>query len=153
MLSASVTFLSLPGLDNIARVVGFAAILLASFSMASTLVAIFRYKSDLERTTGAYVGGEGLMIISASSSSSLLRTYSDVFLQRRSVVMSLPIVFLAYAIIAFVAGITLYSFRGVTVTDKALVEHQFQEYTRWTVVGVLGGLAGILTTAFLLSHR
>ena len=65
VLSASVTFLSLPGLDNISRVVGFVAILLASFSMASTLVAILRFKSDVERGV-SFVGGEGLMMLTVS---------------------------------------------------------------------------------------
>ena len=67
LLSASVTFLSLPGLDNIARVAGFVAILFSSFSMVSTLVAIFKYKADLEWPT-AHVGGEGLVMLSVSLS-------------------------------------------------------------------------------------
>jgi len=73
--------------------------------------------------------------------------------QRRSVVMSLPLVFLAYSIIGFIAGIVLYSFRGVTVTNSDLAVHHFDDYTRWTVVGVLGGLAGMLTTSVLLLKR
>ena len=59
------TFLSLPGLDNIARVAGFVAILFSSFSMASTVVAIFKYKTDLERPA-AHIGGEGLVMLSVS---------------------------------------------------------------------------------------
>ena len=59
-MSASVTFLSLPGLDSIARIAGFVAILFASFSMASTLVAVFRHKADMG--TISYVGGEGLLV-------------------------------------------------------------------------------------------
>ncbi|KAJ7595978.1 hypothetical protein C8J56DRAFT_923679 [Mycena floridula] len=136
VLSASVTFLSLPGMDNIARVVGFVAILFASFSMASTLVAILRYKADLERVVGDRMSGEGLM-----------------FLTQRSIIMSLPLVFLAYSIIAFVAGITLYSFRGVMLTDPKMIEHHFKDYTRWTVLGVLGGLTGLMATTLLLLRR
>ncbi|KAJ3567977.1 hypothetical protein NP233_g6017 [Leucocoprinus birnbaumii] len=49
VLSASVTFLSLPGIDSVARGVGLVATLFASFSMAATLVAIFRYKSDVKK--------------------------------------------------------------------------------------------------------
>ncbi|KAG5642968.1 hypothetical protein DXG03_001816 [Asterophora parasitica] len=133
VLSASVTFLSLPGLDNFARVAGFVAILFATFSMASTVVALFRYKADLERPV-SHVAGEGLLMLS-----------------RRSVVLSLPLVFLIYAIVAFVTGIVLYSFRGVT--DPFSPEQRFEDYTRWTVVGVLGGLAGMLTTSLLLLRR
>lgn len=65
--------------------------------------------------------------------------------------MSLPLVFLAYAIIAFVIGVVLYTFRGVMIKDPLVKEQQpFEEYTRWTVVAFLGGLAGMLTTSFML---
>jgi hypothetical protein len=63
VLSAFVTFLSLPGLANIAPVARFVAIPF-SFSMASNVVAMFKYKSDLERP------GEGLLMISVCSSPS-----------------------------------------------------------------------------------
>jgi len=135
LLSASVTFLSLPGLDNIARVAGFIAILFSSFSMASTVVAIFKYKADLERPA-AHVGGEGLVMLS-----------------RRNIIMSLPLTFLLYAIVGFVTGIVLYSFRGVTVSDPLGPDRPFEDYTKWTVVGVLGGLAGMLTTSLFLLRR
>ena len=64
--------------------------------------------------------------------------------------MSLPLVFLTWAIAAFVTGITFYSFRGATVTGRADIRVEFQDYTHWALVGSLGGLAGILMmTAFL----
>ncbi|KAG7440014.1 uncharacterized protein BT62DRAFT_911598, partial [Guyanagaster necrorhizus] len=135
VLSASVTFLSLPGLDNVARAVGLLTVLFSAFSLTSTVVAIFKYKSDAESAV-SFISGEGLMIIS-----------------RRHILFSLPIVFLAYAIIGFVAGIVLYSLRGVSVTGSTIVEHHFQEYTRWTVVGFLGGLLGILTTSIVLMKQ
>lgn len=62
ILSASVTFISLPGLDDIARVAALLAILCSTASMASTVIALFRYKVDMERA--GYVGGEGLVFIS-----------------------------------------------------------------------------------------
>lgn len=132
VLSASVTFLSLPGLDNYARVASLVAILCASFSVTSTGVAVFRYKADLERPA-ANVGIEGLMLLS-----------------RRSFVMSLPLVFLAYSIIGLVTGVVLYSIRGVTTENPVLTTRPFYEYTKWTAVGALGGLAGILSTSLLL---
>lgn len=64
VLSASVTFLSLPNLDNIARVAGLVATLFASFSMAATLVAIFKYKSEMVRIAPQI--GEGIMWVSVS---------------------------------------------------------------------------------------
>ncbi|GLB34349.1 hypothetical protein LshimejAT787_0112330 [Lyophyllum shimeji] len=135
VLSASVTFLSLPGLDNFSRVAGFVAALFAAVSMCATLVALFRYKSDLESPV-SHVGSEGLTMLS-----------------KRSVVYALPTVFLAYAIIGFVTGIVLYSFRGTAPDKAAPSQAPFAEYTRWTVVGVLGALAGILTTSLLLLRR
>ena len=66
ILSASVTFLSLPGLDDISRLAGLIAILFSASSMISTVVALFRYKADIDRAV-VYVGGEGLMVMSVRS--------------------------------------------------------------------------------------
>ena len=78
LLSASIAFLSLPGLDGIARVAALVVVLLAACAMASSLVALFRFKAELteaaQPTTAAQlnpaVGREGLMLISVSDSSS-----------------------------------------------------------------------------------
>lgn len=67
--------------------------------------------------------------------------------------MSLPVVFLAWAIAAFVTGITFYSFRGVTLTSKVIIREQFTDYTHWAVVGGLGGLAGMFLVFALLGGR
>ncbi|KAK7039381.1 hypothetical protein R3P38DRAFT_475890 [Favolaschia claudopus] len=145
LLSASVTFLSLPGMHNVARAVAFGVVLLTAGAMASGLVALFRYKAELvveaarpamgggAVPVNSFVGGggEGLMLIST-----------------RSVVMSLPLVLLIYAVMGFVAAIVIYSFLGV---DNSSV--RFEEYTRWAVLGVLGGLAGILTMSAILLRR
>ena len=56
------TFLSLPGLDSFSRTTGMVAVLFAAFSMAATVVAIFRHKADLERPM-SHVGIEGMMVI------------------------------------------------------------------------------------------
>jgi hypothetical protein len=71
LLSASVTFLSLPGLHNIARVVALVVVLLAASSMASSLVALFRFKAESQPAAAtavqlnpAAVGREGMMVIS-----------------------------------------------------------------------------------------
>jgi len=135
ILSASVTLLTLPGLDDISRLAGIIAILFSASSMVSSVVALFKYKADLERTV-VYVGGEGLMILS-----------------RRSIVMSLPVVFLAWAIAAFITGITFYSFRGVTLSSKVLITQPFVDYTHWAVVGGLGALAGILLVSAFVARR
>ncbi|PSR83451.1 hypothetical protein PHLCEN_2v5723 [Hermanssonia centrifuga] len=135
ILSASVTFLSLPGLDDISRLAGMIAILFSASSMVSAVVALFRYKADLERTV-VYVGGEGLMVVS-----------------QRSIVMSLPVVFLAWGIAAFITGITFYSFRGASFTSKVVIRQPFTDYTHWAVVGGLGGLTGMLIVSILLTRR
>ncbi|THU85092.1 hypothetical protein K435DRAFT_783467 [Dendrothele bispora CBS 962.96] len=129
VLSASVTFLSLPGLDSISRVVGFVAIILAGFSMMSTVLALFSYKNEMDRTSLSYLGGgEGLMVHS-----------------RRIIILSLPLAFCIYSIVAFVVGIALYSFRGSQIAIPAgTLERHFSGYTQWSVLGVLGGLGGVI---------
>lgn len=135
ILSASVTLVSLPGLDNLGRIAGFVAILCSAASMISAVIALFRYKADVERAV-VYMGGEGLVMLS-----------------RRSIVMSLPLVFLVWGIVAFITAITLYSFRGFTVTSPGTVKQPFTDYTHWTVVGTMGVLAGALITSALLMRR
>ncbi|PPQ77168.1 hypothetical protein CVT25_010796 [Psilocybe cyanescens] len=134
VLSASVTFLSLPGLDSVARTAGMVAVLFAAFAMVATGVAVLRHKADMERPPN--VGIEGFMVIS-----------------RRSVALSLPVVFLAYSIIAFISGIVLYTVRGSALTDPSLTKNAFEDYTRWTVVGIVGALAGIVTTSMILFRK
>ncbi|KAH9854905.1 hypothetical protein C2E23DRAFT_725421 [Lenzites betulinus] len=135
ILSASVTFLSLPQLDDVARLTGFLAILFSASSMVSSVLALFRYKTDIDRTV-VYIGSEGLRHIS-----------------RSRVIMSLPLVFLAWAIAAFMTGITFYSFRGATVSRGVDVKHPFEAYTHWVVVGTLGALGGMLFVAAIMSRR
>lgn len=63
ILSASVTFITLPGIDDVSRVAGFIAILLSASSLISAVIALFRYKSDIENPV-AYPRGEGLVLLS-----------------------------------------------------------------------------------------
>jgi L-asparagine transporter-like permease len=111
------------------------AVLFAAFAMAATGVAVLRHKADLERPV-PHIGVEGLMVIS-----------------RRTIALSLPVVFLAYSIIGFITGLTLYALRGASLTDPTLTKNSFEDYTRWTVVGVVGALAGIVTTSMLVLRR
>ncbi|EIN11100.1 hypothetical protein PUNSTDRAFT_64302 [Punctularia strigosozonata HHB-11173 SS5] len=135
ILSASVTFISLPGLDDLSRIAGLLAILCSTASMASTVIALFRYKTDVERSAQYYMAGEGLVVLT-----------------RRSIVMSLPLVFLAWAVAAFITGVTMYSFRGFTLTapGSGVYKQPFDKYTQWTIAGTLGGLVGVLVTSVLL---
>jgi len=64
VLSASVTFLSLPNLNHVARIAGLVSTLFASFSMAATLVAIFKYKSEMVRIAPRI--SEGIVWVSVS---------------------------------------------------------------------------------------
>ncbi|KAJ3879398.1 hypothetical protein F5051DRAFT_326029 [Lentinula edodes] len=141
ILSASVTFLSLPGLDNAARIPGLVAVILATFSIVFSVIALFRYKADMEcfsSNVGPWIrfGGEGLTLHS-----------------RRIVILSLPLTLLAYSIISFVVGIVLYSFFGVMESPVNILQKHFEEYTRWTVVGVVGALTGVLFTSILFLRK
>lgn len=66
-MSASVTFLSLPSLDDVARLTGFLAILFSASSMVSSVLALFRYKTDIDRSV-VYIGSEGLTHLSVCRS-------------------------------------------------------------------------------------
>ncbi|EAU87242.2 hypothetical protein CC1G_12460 [Coprinopsis cinerea okayama7 len=135
VLSASVTFLALPGLESISRTAALVAILFSSFSMASTLVAVFKAKSDVERAVGV-IGLEGVTNIS-----------------KRAFVLSLPLVFLAYSIISFIVGITVYSLRGGSLFNPNVEIRPFEDYTKWTVMGLVGAFGGILATSYFLARR
>ena len=154
-MSASVTFLTLPGLDDITRVAGFVAIILSASSMMSAVIALFRYKSDIERSSYAGVGGEGMIMLSVCPFDlCALRdkalTATCVRLQRRSVLLSLPLVFLIWSVAAFLTGIGLYACRGLSVTSAGEIVRHFKDYTQWAVIGVAGGLASLLMISTLL---
>ena len=145
ILSASVTLLTLPGVDDISRIAGIVAILFSASSMVSAVFALFKYKAEMERSV-MYVSGEGLMVLSVRRILPFvvfLTLTVFVIPQRRSIIMSLPVVFLAWAIAAFVTGITFYSFRGVTLTNTVVIKEPAVDYTHWAVVGSIGGLAGM----------
>lgn len=67
--------------------------------------------------------------------------------------MSLPLVFLAWGIAAFITGITLYSFRGATLTSREVIRQPFVDHTPWVTVGTMGGLAGVMLMTALLARR
>jgi len=136
ILSASITFLALPGLDNIARTAGMVAIVGSIGSLASSVIALFRHQIEMQRMALRH-GGEGIIVV--------LSTGGDILL-------SLPAVFLAWSIVAFVAAIVLYAFRGVIEVDPSHWS-KFAQYTKWTVVGVLGFSAGVLTTSTFFVRR
>ncbi|KAH7906127.1 hypothetical protein BJ138DRAFT_666876 [Hygrophoropsis aurantiaca] len=138
ILSASVTLMTLPGLDGVARIAGLVAILCSAASMVSSFAALYRYKTEMDQGIGRS-GGEGL-----------------VFISRRSVLLSLPLVFLAYSVAGFITGIVIYAFRGATLTpvvDGVPLVLRFDEWTRWAVVGALGGLAGVLIASAMAAKR
>lgn len=67
--------------------------------------------------------------------------------------MSLPLVFLAWSIAAFITGITFYSFRGASLTSRVVIKQPFVDYTPWVMIGTLGGLAGVMLMTALLARR
>ncbi|KAF8839287.1 hypothetical protein BDN67DRAFT_905823 [Paxillus ammoniavirescens] len=138
ILSASVTLMSLPGLDSIARIGGLVAITCSVLSMVTSFVSIFRYKAEMARGV-SQPAGEGFMTLS-----------------RRSIMLSLPLVFLAYSVAGFITGVVIYSFRSATINLASAgspIAAKFDEYTRFMVIGVLGALAGVLIASALVSRR
>ncbi|KAL4076495.1 hypothetical protein J3A83DRAFT_4357484 [Scleroderma citrinum] len=138
ILSASVTLMSLPGLDSIARIGGLVAISCSVLSMVTSFISIFRYKSEMAQGA-AQTAGEGF-----------------VLLPRRSIMLSLPLVFLAYSVAGFITGVVIYSFRSATINFAHAgmpVATKFDEYARWMVIGVLGALTGVLVASVMVSRR
>jgi hypothetical protein len=78
ILSASVTFLALPGLDNAARTAGFVAILASVASLASSVIALFRHQTEVHRLASR--SGEGLIYTVSTVSTLSLAFTSSVLL-------------------------------------------------------------------------
>lgn len=145
ILSASVTLISFPGLDSIARIGGLVAISCSVLSMVTSFLSIFRYKAEMAQ------GSAAVHHAAAAAREGF------VFLPRRSILLSLPLVFLAYSVAGFITGVVIYSFRTATINfahaGMPAVAIKFDEYARWMVVGVLGALTGVLIASVVVSRR
>ncbi|TEB32087.1 hypothetical protein FA13DRAFT_1754558 [Coprinellus micaceus] len=147
ILSASVTFLTLPGMTGAARIAGFVAISCAVGSMLASTIAFIRFRNEfsgvVDRTSINHriVGGEGLVGIS-----------------NRAVVNSLPLVFVAYSVIGFVVGLTIYSFRGTDLdgpsssspADTGLSAWVFGQGAKWSALGLLGAAGGVVAMSWVV---
>ncbi|VDC04132.1 unnamed protein product [Peniophora sp. CBMAI 1063] len=127
VLGASVTLISIPGLNDISRIASCISIILSASSLVSALLALLRWKTDVERNVYSGIGQEGFMVMTT-----------------RSVLLSLPLVFLIWAIAAFVIGVALHMLRGL------VLPRHVGRYMQWVVVGTFGGLAGMLFACGLL---
>lgn len=143
VLSASLTLVSLPGLDGLERIAGFVAIPCPAASVVSSVIALFRYKAHAKRAV-VYMGGEGLVMLSVRPPYPTHRPALNETKKRRSIVMSLLLAFLAWGIVVFITAITLYSFRGFMVTSPGMIRQPFTDYTHWTVAGAMSVFAGTL---------
>ena len=151
------TFLGLPGLDSYARIAGFVGIFLSTASLTSSVVVLFHLKSEVNRAS-THLSGEGFIVPPVSFIRDIPYHVSPSYSsgdawQRRGFVLSLPLVFLAYSLISFIAGVSLYSFRGVSTTNPGMITHPFNDMTKWTVAGAIGGLACMLVASAWISRR
>ncbi|OAX39078.1 hypothetical protein K503DRAFT_690330 [Rhizopogon vinicolor AM-OR11-026] len=136
ILSASVTLMTLPGMHGIARTAGLIAIMCSVLSMITSFISIIRYKAELAHGTHTS-GSEGFVLLS-----------------RRSVLQSLPLVFLAYSVAGFITGVVIYSFNGAMLNATAsgdAVTSKFEDWSRLFMVGVLGGVAGVLVASAMVN--
>ena len=106
----------------------------------------------------AQTPGEGffLLPVSVITLSPVTDTDTDVVFQRRSIMLSLPLVFLVYSVAGFITGVVIYSFRSATINFAHAgmpVAAKFDEYARWMMIGVLGALTGVLITSVMVSRR
>ena len=86
-----------------------------------------------------------------------LRAYTYfLFSQRKSVLLSLLLVFLACFVAGFVTEVVIYSFNGVMLnatTNGFPVINRFDDWSRSFTVGVLGGVAGVLIVSAIVQRR
>jgi len=149
--------MTLPELDTIAGIGGLVAILCSVLTMITPFVSIFRYKSEMAQGA-AQTPGEGffLLPVSVITLSPVTDTDTDGVFQRRSIMLSLPLVFLAYSVAGFITGVVIYSFRSATIHFAHAgmpVAAKFDEYARWMMTGVLGALTGVLIASVMVSRR
>ncbi|KAI6042226.1 hypothetical protein EDC04DRAFT_2564534, partial [Pisolithus marmoratus] len=145
IFSASVTLISFLGLNSIARIGGLVAISCSVLSMITSFLSIFRYKAEMAH-------GSAVVHHAAAAAREGL-----VFLPRRSILLSLPLAFLAYSVAGFITGVVVYSFHTATISfanaGLPVVAVKFDEYAWWMVVGVLGALTGALIASAVVSKR
>jgi hypothetical protein len=63
ILGASVTLVSIPGLNQLSRIASFVSIILSASSLVSAILALFRWKTDIERHSSYEFAGEGRMVL------------------------------------------------------------------------------------------
>jgi hypothetical protein len=66
--------------------------------------------------------------------------------------MSLPLVFLVYSLAGLITSIVLYSFRGPSIPPPGL-PMDYDNYTKWAILGTLGGLGGVLIISALVPRH
>ena len=108
----------------------------------------------------AQTAGEGFVLLPVSVTCLGLFRQSLIQIrrvfQRRSIMLSLPLVFLAYSVAGFITGVVIYSFRNATINFAHTgmpVAAKFDEYAWWMVIGVLGALTGVLVASVMVSRR
>ena len=60
ILTASITFLALPGLDQVGRSAGFVTVAISAASLLSSILAAFRNQVEVQRIAAR--GGEGFVV-------------------------------------------------------------------------------------------
>jgi drug/metabolite transporter (DMT)-like permease len=66
--------------------------------------------------------------------------------------MSLPLVFLVYSLAGLITSVVVYSLKSSPMTPPGYPVYS-DHFTKWTVVGTLGGLAGVLIISALVNRR
>jgi hypothetical protein len=158
VLSTAVTFLSLAGLDDRARVAGLVAAACAAGAMVSGVGSLFYVRgqeaygnggtgSGTRLSYGQPALGEGITLMSVSIPLiTFERAQAHDCRQRKELALSLPAVLLSYSIIALVTALVFYAFRGQEGVDKTQV-------ARWVILGVVGALVGYGVGVWLLVRR
>jgi hypothetical protein len=145
-----VTFITLPGIDDVSRISGFLAILLSAFSLISAVIALFRYKSDIEHPV-AYPRGEGLILLSVCIIGTTFNLIANSDIEPEAAkcppISSPGLSALRDRSIHYRHRIVCLPGIDITVSGR-----HFGDFTQWVVICTVGGLACILFTSQLLIH-
>lgn len=97
--------MTLPGLHTTAQIGDLLAILCSVLSMFSSFVSIPQYASGTVQGAGRTTG-EDFILLPVSFYPSL----KAMVFQRRSIILSLPLIFLAYSVAGLISGVIICSF-------------------------------------------
>ncbi|KAF8582461.1 hypothetical protein K439DRAFT_1351098 [Ramaria rubella] len=153
LISATVAFLAIPGIDSVSRCLGLVSVLLAMASIITGLLNVWQHQHETRATPE-------LTIIMDFFQQAERGVHSFNLL---AVLLSLPLVLLIWSTITFAVGIVTFAWRGVdtTILDAAGGDSQVPDLkmfafgmpTAWVTTGVLLSVVLAVLASFFFFWR